>query len=1096
MLAALLLLALQDSSAAPPRPFDRVVPLEIVPSDPVLEGHGPSKRVEHTIEFSGTLHVWTKGAGKLDTFLRVEDESGKLLDEDDDSGGKPTPYVKLEVEPGMKLVIAVAASKPGGTGKVELHLLAAPETDATRAEAKRAKQELIEVKKLLKAKNLTAARPRAEALVEHLVGVEGGTESELVADQAWLTGWVTRSLTLLHSTEGAWRLTLSHCTRTLPDDHPDLQSARINLAGTIKPLGDLLGARSLEQKVLEVYFRTLPEDHQDVQLARMNLGTSLLALGDFQGARDLEERALQIESKTLGEDDPNLQGTRVNLAITLCSLGDPKSARELLEKVRDVLERTRPDDDLELQIVRLDLAGMIDLLGDPQTALLLKEKVLAIDLKNLPDDHPNLQLARQNLATTIEALGDLERARPLYEKVLEVRKRTLPDGHPDLQLARCNCATALAQRERARSRGEREKDGDKSKVKVTGFVASFLHGMRKVKFTGFVASFLHGMRGAALQAVLGSSGREAEERAASGHALDLPLSLARGYGVFGEDEALEEQALLLSESTRNVALFSARLARAARSDPDWEKTRERISEATSRLAALGQNGGKSEEFAATSAELDRSQRELVKLGSHLGGSAIAALDTDFAALSSHLGEREALVGYRSYNCWAYGAAGPETVTPSLCAFVVRSGGKLTRVELGPIEPIEKAVEAWRNAVGVRLERGAAVPLDTQSPLIARGTDLRRLVFDPLREALSGAVRVVVALDDELHLVPLEALPAGEVWGGPSSGVKAEHTPTADSTLLGEKLQIEVALNLLLHQQTASEKPTSPTGILLAVGFPDCDHEPVGPDEPDEADKLAAATPSRTPEHSGILRKGAWDRGFPPLPGTRSEVEGIQVHYDEEFGEKDRAIVLERRRASREGLVSLAPRARFLHVAAHGWFAPESILSSEDPQPIDVKMNFGVRMGLGEQVRGMSPMLLCGLALAGANLPEDELGRIPGLITAEEVSALDLSSCELAVLSACDTNGGVRRAGQGVASLQKALHMAGARSVITSVWEVPDEATKTLMLDFYRRLWVEKKPKWQALWGAKMKIRNAKDEAGRPKYSTHDWAAWVLTGDPN
>ena len=47
-----------------------------------------------------------------------------------------------------------------------------------------------------------------------------------------------------------------------------------------------------------------------------------------------------------------------------------------------------------------------------------------------------------------------------------------------------------------------------------------------------------------------------------------------------------------------------------------------------------------------------------------------------------------------------------------------------------------------------------------------------------------------------------------------------------------------------------------------------------------------------------------------------------------------------------------------------------------------------------------------------------------------------------------------------------------------------------------RLWVEKKPKWQALWEAKTKLRDAKDEQGRPTYSTRDWAAWVLTGEPD
>ena len=191
----------------------------------------------------------------------------------------------------------------------------------------------------------------------------------------------------------------------------------------------------------------------------------------------------------------------------------------------------------------------------------------------------------------------------------------------------------------------------------------------------------------------------------------------------------------------------------------------------------------------------------------------------------------------------------------------------------------------------------------------------------------------------------------------------------------------------------------------------------------------------------------------------------------------------------------AARYSVLHLATHGWLAAESVRSTDDPT-LDRRSVPAERAVGDERANGMSPMLLCGLALAGANLPVGATGRIPGLVTAEELSALDLSRCELAVLSACDANAGLRRAGQGIASLQRALHMAGARSVITSLWKVPDGATKELMADFYRRIWVEKKPKSVALWEAKMVLRNAKDEVGKLRWSTRDWAAWVLTGEPD
>ena len=200
----------------------------------------------------------------------------------------------------------------------------------------------------------------------------------------------------------------------------------------------------------------------------------------------------------------------------------------------------------------------------------------------------------------------------------------------------------------------------------------------------------------------------------------------------------------------------------------------------------------------------------------------------------------------------------------------------------------------------------------------------------------------------------------------------------------------------------------------------------------------------------------------------------------------RGIVLQGPRASRDALVALAPRARWLHLATHGWISGRGVVQGQGTQ----EPTSPFELSHEDRVRGLSPMVLCGLALAGANGPPDRYGKLPGTITAEEIATLDLRNCDLAVLSACDTAlGDIRRGGQGLASLQKALHMAGARSVITSLWKVPDDSTRRLMVDFYRRLWVEGEPKHQALWKAKMALR----DAGQP---LRHWAGWVLTGEPD
>jgi CHAT domain-containing protein/tetratricopeptide (TPR) repeat protein len=898
-------------------------------------------------------------------------------------------------------------------------------------------------------------------------------------------------------------------TATLPEDDPELQKARGNLAITIKALGDLAGARKLEEQVLEIDSRTLHDYNPELQAARQNLGITLASLGEYSAARVLFERVLEADAAVLPDDNRLLQGSRGNLALALKGLGDHEGARALEEKTLEVFSRTLPSDHAELQSARLNLASTLAALGEFEAARALLEQVVAVRVATLPAEHSDLQLARMNLASMLRSLGDLPGARALQERVLEVASRTLPADHPDLQKARQNlAATLLAQRELAGARvlfeqvlevRTRTLPDEHSALRSTrlGLAQVLARECRQAEaaavpdaaaqlertrqFAALAGTFAKSVRHAAELAILSASSREAEERCA-GLTLDLgvALSFADGMGVFPPDPALGREAFLASEATRDAAQASAALARFASTDARYVELRKALRAASEELARAAQHGGQADEFRSAVERRDGIERQIVQLARESSGGAGALAELDLEALARRSGEHGALVTYRCYSRWNFAGSTPAGTSGNMCAFVVRAGGELRRFELGPIAPIDAAVAEWRDRIGAPFERGVAATAgaDREARLRAAGEALRKLIVDPLLPALEKVERVVCVLDGTLHSVPLDALPL-EAPGGAAG-------------LLGERFAIEMRLSLreLLTHAPALQGPES----LVALGGAAFNSEPLGPDAEDTA--LLESEHGRAPLVAALLRGGAWEHGFDPLTYTGLEARGVAALFEEVFGDKAPALVLEKRRASRASAAELAPKARWLHLATHGWFAPQSVRSSEDPEPIDKLSGFGQRMGAEERVRGASPMVLCGLALAGANLPANALGRYPGLVTAEEIATWDLSNCELAALSACDTNVGLWRAGQGVASLQKALHMAGARSVITSLWKVPDEATKELMLDFYRRVWVEKKPKARALWEAKLRLRDARDERGKPKYALNDWAGWVLSGDPD
>lgn len=174
----------------------------------------------------------------------------------------------------------------------------------------------------------------------------------------------------------------------------------------------------------------------------------------------------------------------------------------------------------------------------------------------------------------------------------------------------------------------------------------------------------------------------------------------------------------------------------------------------------------------------------------------------------------------------------------------------------------------------------------------------------------------------------------------------------------------------------------------------------------------------------------------------------------------------------------------IHIATHGFFFDDKTNPSTRSDNLWAELQFG--SGPPQQMED-DPNLRSGLALAGAN--ERHGGdNEDGILTASELSDVDLVGTRLAVLSACDTGLGEMRDGSLVSGLRRALVIAGSESQVISLWAVNDGATNMLMKNYYRHLW-EGQGRGEALRQAQLDLLRGAPELRAPFY----WAGFINSG---
>ena len=310
--------------------------------------------------------------------------------------------------------------------------------------------------------------------------------------------------------------------------------------------------------------------------------------------------------------------------------------------------------------------------------------------------------------------------------------------------------------------------------------------------------------------------------------------------------------------------------------------------------------------------------------------------------------------------------------------------------------------------------------------LARAVDAR--VLQPIRDMLGTPTRVLISPDGALNLIPFESLV------DPTGKFAVERYGITYLSSGRDLLRMEF--------------PRGESGRPIIFANPQFG-------DPDSKRSVSGERSASAARRSVTAGNDLSQLYFAPLSGTGEEARAIHALVRD-------ATVLTRADATKPAITQLTG-PRILHIATHGFFLEAA--------------------SSGGTMTAANPLLRSGLALAGANLDK---GR--SVLTAFEASHLNLWGTKLVTLSACDTGLGEVRNGEGVYGLRRSFFLAGAETVVMSLWPVSDYVTRQMMSAYYRGL-KDGLGRGEALRRAQLSVL-AEPNRRHPFY----WASFIQAGD--
>ena len=814
-----------------------------------------------------------------------------------------------------------------------------------------------------------------------------------------------------------------------------------------------------------------------------NLAMYYDAVGNFKKAESLFLEAIRIRKSVFGENHKAVADSLNNLAMVYFELLNYEKAEELLKRAIEIRKSVLGDNHPLYSQSLNNLAQIYSKRKLYGLALPLMQKVKLIETTTIGKHHPDYARTLNNLGMVYLELGDYSKAKQHIAEAISIYKNSSSKGSRDYAVTVNNFAILCS------LDGDFEKAAEyysKSLELLTNTVGKRSHDYAMCRYN--------------LSGAYRSLGKHEKAAAILFEEISNIKDLSQEYS------ALQNQQQQLAFGKR-VEIYLKRLTECAITDSNLIERVALTTVNTRGLTTLRQQSYRNlAESAGTKANLDELQVISQRLFNHMRDTSDEAdwlkrlneLEKRKEALERELSKTSSLVespqqdvsiaelneclppssAFVVFGKASIKVKNDETYQEQLTAFVFcKQDPNVRLLQLGPMDKVSAAIKEFRSALRH----------DADSIAVTKGnaaaTRLREIVWLPIKNQINSAETVLISPIAEISSIPFAALPGSQ-----------------PDTYLIEEFKIAYAPipQLLPSLAKTSEAVERPDGDLLLVGGVDFE----GKQQKKKRRRRGSAE---------ALFKTDWQY----LKHTLTEVIGIQRLFTEVFEVEPGAIkVLTGKYSTEDAFKTFAGRFEILHVATHGFFAdsdPKRFQKFSPNEPIVLLpvetlslQNIENRAGYMHEYH---PGLISGFVLSSANNPPND-GSDDGILTAEEISYLQLSGVDLVTLSACETGIGKSEGSEGLLSLQRSFHVAGARTVIASLWKVDDFETGRLMERFYKNMFEKDMPKLDALveaqrWMLKNPAKGIRginkvkgreideDDARTPPFY---WAAWTLSGD--